>query len=211
MDFGGLITPKRILEGLLMFLSLIVPIYLYISRKISDSRTVSSLLMDLSDGNCDTIDFMLAKSNLPGLNISDIVHNLASQKATVTAIIPVLKPHLLEAFLKQVLKIEPRSPEDRWDSIPRNSAEKCNLDYVRWVQIAQRSRALLTFQLFKVGPRIILFPIRNLQLLVWLRLRDCIRILGVETDGCQQRCTGFRVLCGPRETVSLRGSETVDL
>jgi hypothetical protein len=117
MDFGGLITPKRILEGLLMFLSLIVPIYLYISRKISDSRTVSSLLMDLSDGNCDTIDFMLAKSNLPGLNISDIVHNLASQKATVTAIIPVLKPHLLEAFLKQVLKIEPRSPEDRWDIV----------------------------------------------------------------------------------------------
>src|SRR5271170_4520413 len=110
VDFGELlITPKRVLQSLLGFLILIVSIYLYISRKMSDSRRVSSLLKDLSEGNWDTIDFMLAKSNLPGLDISDIVHNLASQKATVTAIIPTLKPHLLEAFLKQVLNFEPGS------------------------------------------------------------------------------------------------------
>jgi len=60
---------------------------------------------------------MLANSNLSGLHISDIVHNLSTQKATVTRITPVLSAHLLEAFLKQVQQFEPGSPERGWDIV----------------------------------------------------------------------------------------------
>jgi hypothetical protein len=100
-----------------MLLSLIVTIYLYLSRKTSESRKASSLLKDLAEGDFNTINFMLANSNIPGLDISDIVHNLASQKATVTTIIPVLDSLLLEAFLKQVLTFEPGSSGRQWDIV----------------------------------------------------------------------------------------------
>jgi nicotinamide riboside transporter PnuC len=55
MDSGELLmTRKRVAENLLMLLSVIISIYLYLSRKISDSRKVSSLLKDLAEGDLDT-------------------------------------------------------------------------------------------------------------------------------------------------------------
>ena len=65
------------------------------------------------------IDYILAKSNLSGLRLHDIIHYLNDQKAYVRAIEPVVRLDHLLSFLESVVFLETRdtNPCNGWDIV----------------------------------------------------------------------------------------------
>lgn len=67
----------------------------------------------------ELIDYILAKSNLSGLRLHDIIHHLNNQKAYVQAIEPVVRLDHLLSFLESVVLLETRDPNpcNGWDIV----------------------------------------------------------------------------------------------
>jgi hypothetical protein len=128
---------------------------------------------------------MLASSNIPRPYIR---HSSQSglPECNGQSYHPSSQTAFVGAFLKQVLKFEPGSRERRWDIVFHGTPPENVTSIVSdGFKLPDECRALRTLrERDKLGVRIILFPIRNLQSSLWLRLQvgDCIRIPGV-SDG----------------------------